>query len=76
MTKTLLDAPKFCTAQVVWFIGGEGVVLSSQPKAGAWIYLIEMALGPEPTFGRKGYETMVVLNEVDLYEPGQQMWVN
>lgn len=76
MSATVLDDPKFCTAQVVWFIGGEGIVRSYHPKAGEWIYTIEMALGPEPAFGRKGAETMVLLNEVDLYEPEQQLWTN
>lgn len=74
MTATVLEAPKFCIDQVVWFIGGEGIIRSYQPKAEAWVYLIEMSLGSAPAFGRKGAETMLLLNEMDLYEPEQQMW--
>lgn len=76
MTVALLAAPKFCRAQAVRFIGGEGVVRSYKSEAGIWTYLIEMALGPEPVFGRTGAETMVLFNEVDLYEVELQMWVD
>jgi hypothetical protein len=50
----------------VSFLGGEGIVLSSIFECGTWKYLIEMPQGKEPTFGRVGAETMVLLNEREL----------
>jgi hypothetical protein len=50
----------------VSFIGGEGIVRSSSFKDGAWKYIVEMPQGLEPTFGRAGAETMVLLNEEEL----------
>ena len=50
----------------VSFIGGEGIVLSSNFEGGTWKYLVEMPQGKEPTFGRVGAETMVFLNEREL----------
>ncbi|WP_073070635.1 hypothetical protein [Phormidesmis priestleyi] len=58
--------PKFRHAQLVSFVGGEGIVKSYKPESGNWTYLIEMALGLEPDFGRVGAETMLFLNEADL----------
>jgi hypothetical protein len=52
--------------QKVRFIGGEGVVRSSNFEGGTWRYLVEMPQGREPTFGRAGAETMVFLNEREL----------
>ena len=76
MTVGLLDVPKFCVKQAVWFFGGRGVVCSYQHDAGRWTYLIEMDLGPYPVFGRIGTEAMVLLNEIDLYETEWQMWAD
>jgi hypothetical protein len=50
----------------VSFIGGEGIVRSSRFEGGTWRYLVEMPQGKEPTFGRAGAETMVLLNEREL----------
>ena len=50
----------------VRFIGGEGIVRSSSFEGGTWKYLVEMPQGREPTFGRVGAETMVLLNEREL----------
>ena len=50
----------------VSFIGGEGIVRSSSFEGGTWRYLVEMPQGKEPTFGRAGAETMVLLNEREL----------
>ncbi|MCY7368981.1 MAG: hypothetical protein LH474_12600 [Chamaesiphon sp.] len=50
----------------VSFIGGEGLVRSSNFEGGTWKYLVEMPQGREPTFGRVGAETMVLLNEKEL----------
>lgn len=52
--------------QKVRFIGGEGIVRSSSFEGGTWRYLVEMPQGKEPTFGRAGAETMVLLNEREL----------
>ncbi|MBN4006661.1 hypothetical protein [Nostoc sp. LPT] len=66
MTATFMKAPKFRNTQWVSFVGGEGIVRSYTPESGTWTYLIEMALGLEPDFGRVGAETMIFLNEADL----------
>ncbi|HEY9603038.1 MAG TPA: hypothetical protein V6C85_15595 [Allocoleopsis sp.] len=66
MTAMLINVPSFRHAQRVSFFGGEGIVRSYRPEAGTWTYLVEMALGLEPDFGRLGAETMVLLNEADL----------
>lgn len=67
MTSTLIKQPLFCPMQQVNFVGGEGIVRSYKPNAGTWTYLVEMPLGLAPEFGRVGAETMVLLNEADLY---------
>lgn len=66
MTATLIKRPEFHPTQTVHFVGGEGIVRSYKAEFGSWTYLIEMALGLEPAFGRVGAETMVVLTEADL----------
>lgn len=66
MTAICLTAPQSRHTQWVSFIGGEGVVQSYIPDARNWIYVIEMTLGSDPTFGRAGAETTVMLNEADL----------
>ena len=66
MTATLMKVPKFRNTQWVSFVGGEGIVRSYRPECGTWTYLIEMALGLEPNFGRVGAETMILLTEADL----------
>lgn len=66
MTAICMRVPKYSHKQRVRFVGGEGIVRSYKAEFGSWTYLIEMALGPEPCFGRVGAETMVLLKEVDL----------
>jgi hypothetical protein len=66
MATISIDVPKFHHRQRVRFIGGEGIVRNYKSGFGGWIYLVEMALGLEPDFGRIGAETMVLLNETDL----------
>ncbi|BDI17714.1 hypothetical protein ANSO36C_35160 [Nostoc cf. commune SO-36] len=66
MSATFMRSPKFRNAQWVSFVGGEGIVRSYTPEYGTWTYLIEMALGLEPDFGRVGAETMILLPEADL----------
>lgn len=67
MTTTLVQLPSFRQAQKVMFIGGEGIIQSCKYEAGRWTYLVEMLLGIDPSFGRIGAETVVLLQEVDLY---------
>lgn len=66
MTATLMKVPSFRNTQRVKFVGGEGIVRSFKPESGSWTYLVEMALGQKPDFGRVGAETTVILNEADL----------
>jgi hypothetical protein len=66
MAVTLVKSPSFRPAQRVGFVGGEGIVRSCTSESGSWIYLVEMAMGSEPDFGRVGAETMLCLNEADL----------
>ena len=66
MTATFIKVPSFRYAQQVSFLGGEGIVRNYQPEAGNWTYLVEMALGQKPDFGRVGAETMVLLHESEL----------
>ncbi|MGV0027751.1 hypothetical protein [Phormidesmis priestleyi] len=67
MTAILVRVPSFQQAQQVSFVGGEGVVRNFKLESGSWTYVIEMALGLEPPFGRIGAETMVLLTEADLW---------
>ncbi|MEH2406631.1 hypothetical protein [Nostoc sp.] len=66
MTVTFMNVPKFRNTEWVSFVGGEGIIRSYTPESGTWTYLIEMALGLEPDFGRVGAETMILLTEADL----------
>ncbi len=68
MTATYTPKPKFHAEFPVSFTGGEGTVRGAKWEFGRWIYLVEMALGIEPEFGRIGPEAMVLLDETDLYE--------
>jgi hypothetical protein len=66
-TILMIKKPAFYLDQRVRFIGGEGIVRSYKPDAENWMYVIAMALGPEPNFGRIGFETTILLNESDIY---------
>ena len=61
-----IKLPVFHQDQRVIFIGGSGIIRSCKSEAGTWNYLVEMALGAQPVFGRVGAETMLVLTEADL----------
>lgn len=64
---TLLSkGPKFRPNQQVRFLGGTGNIRTYQPAAGRWVYEIEMELGPEPSMGRVGPETRILLCESDI----------
>lgn len=66
MTSICDEVPRFHPKQRVKFVGGEGVVRNYKSEIRGVMYLIEMALGPEPNFGRIGPETTIILNEADL----------
>jgi hypothetical protein len=66
MPTKCLPKPKFRTNHSVSFAGGQGVIRSANWEFGRWTYLIEMALGVEPEFGRIGAETMILLEENEL----------
>jgi hypothetical protein len=61
-----MTIPRFRKQQMVHFIGGIGTIKSRRASAGAWLYTIEMAQGPEPEMGRIGSETIILLYEADL----------
>jgi hypothetical protein len=61
-----MKVPRFHPNQQVSFVGGEGIVRNSRSNPGNWTYVVEMALGVEPAFGRVGAETMVIFDEADL----------
>jgi hypothetical protein len=58
--------PRFNLNQTVRFTGGCGKIKTYKPNSGTWAYTIEMELGPEPEIGRVGFETTVLLDEVDI----------
>ncbi|MBE9019058.1 MAG: hypothetical protein CLLPBCKN_000859 [Chroococcidiopsis cubana SAG 39.79] len=65
-TSLSLPIPRFRKRQMVRFIGGIGTIENCRASAGAWLYMVEMAQGPEPEMGRIGPETTIVLYEADL----------
>lgn len=73
MASSMMNIPKFWRGQSVCFTGGKGIIQSYKSDAGNWTYQIEMAMGPEPSFGRMGHETVVVLSEAEL-EPSENQW--
>jgi hypothetical protein len=66
MSASVLPVPKLCKGQIVSFMGGEGIIKNCRFESGSWEYLVEMPMGPEPEMGRVGYETMILLSEVDI----------
>jgi hypothetical protein len=66
MNQKFSNLHSFSHGQLVKFIGGEGTIKSFKFEDRAWTYLIEMPMGLEPTFGRVGAETMVLLKETEL----------
>lgn len=65
--KNSITAPKFRKDQTVEFIGGTGKIKQYHFEICEWIYLVEMKLGLEPSFGRIGCETMILLPEIDIF---------
>ena len=66
MSAETICKPKFSQDQSVRFVGGKGKVKGLCSESGRWSYMVEMEIGPEPEMGRIGYETMIVLSEMDL----------
>jgi hypothetical protein len=66
MTLICNGVPTFRPKQRVRFVGGEGVIQNYKSEIRGVMYLIKMALGPKPDFGRVGSETTIILNEADL----------
>lgn len=66
MSTSITNAPKFRKDQAVEFMGGTGKIKHYYFELGEWIYLVEMKLGSKPDFGRIGYETTVILPEIDM----------
>jgi hypothetical protein len=53
----------------VQFSGGVGTIKSYQPNSNnTWTYAIEMEMGPEPNFGRVGFETTILLQETEIHD--------
>lgn len=76
MAITFQEMPKFRKGQRVRFIGGEGIIQNYHPEAGNWTYSVEMSMGPEPDFGRIGYETTVLMSENDIKLLGERVYEN
>jgi hypothetical protein len=66
MMNTSMKIPSSDRDQQVQFLGGEGIIRNFKFEAENWTYLVEMPLGSEPTFGRIGAETMVLISETEL----------
>lgn len=66
MNLVSVEVPRFYPTQIVRFAGGQGIVRSYKSEFGNRTYLVQMAMGPKPSFGRVGPETMVFLDEADL----------
>lgn len=57
---------RFNQKQMVSFAGGIGKIISYQPVSNTWTYAVQMDMGPEPPFGRIGFETTIILEETEL----------
>ncbi len=66
MALMTLAKPRYGKEQRVGFVGGAGTIKNYQPETGTWAYLIEMDMGSEPSMGRVGSETRILLLESDI----------
>lgn len=64
----LMTKPRFSKNQLVCFVGGAGTIVGYQPESDRWIYAVEMEMGPEPSMGRIGAETRLLLDEMEIRE--------
>ncbi|MCP6757498.1 MAG: hypothetical protein NHB32_01720 [Fischerella sp. CENA71] len=67
MNNKLIMPPKFNKNQVVYFIGGVGIILDFQADSDTWKYAVEMEKVAECHIGRIGDETTIYLHEADIY---------
>lgn len=58
--------PIFFRDQQVLFTGGSGTIKNCFPDSGAWLYQVEMELGPEPEMGRMGAEATILLHQTEI----------
>lgn len=58
--------PMFFRDQQVLFTGGSGTIKNCFLDSGAWLYQVEMELGPEPEMGRIGAETTILLHQAEI----------
>lgn len=65
-TKTNKNPRQFNEKQTVSFLGGKGKIISYKPVSNSWTYAVQMDMGPEPAFGRIGFETTILLEETEL----------
>jgi hypothetical protein len=66
MRANIRPPPRFKKNQTVEFFGGIGKIDNYYLESDSWIYVVEMAMDPEPDFGRIGQETTILLTEVDM----------
>lgn len=67
MKSNPMTLPRFIANQTVHFKGGIGTIKSFRPNSNnTWIYAVEMEMGPEPNFGRVGFETTILLHETEI----------
>jgi hypothetical protein len=57
---------RFNKKETVCFVGGKGKIISYKPVSNSWTYAVQMDMGPEPAFGRIGFETTIILDETEL----------
>lgn len=66
MKLRLSRLPRYDKNQMVSFIGGIGRIINYHCEVNSWQYAVQMELGPEPDFGRIGYETTILLHESEI----------
>ncbi|MER3495077.1 MAG: hypothetical protein C4323_24515 [Mastigocladus sp. ERB_26_2] len=66
MNSKLIMPPKFNKNQVVYFIGGIGIILDLQVDSATWKYAVEMEKEPETNIARLSNETTIFLHEADI----------
>lgn len=64
--KTSKNNRRFNKKETVCFVGGKGKIISYKPVSNSWTYAVQMDMGPEPAFGRIGFETTIILDETEL----------
>jgi hypothetical protein len=60
------SSPRYSPNQVVYFRGGVGKILCSQPDSDTWTYEIELEIEEAPQKSRLGSETTILLYETEI----------